>query len=362
MKKGTKLQPAPAPQANTQPAITVGLDLSDRNLHFCEIDADGEIIAESRIPLTAAALRKQFGGREKLRIALETGAQSGWVQRELQAMGHEVIVANARAVESIHGNRHKGDQRDARQLARLARVDPALLAPVQLRARQQQLDLLRIRVRALLVEMRTMLVNGVRGLAKQEGERVPSTTTDRFAARARQSLTGALREILEPLLAVTQKVSDCIEKSEEDLDKIAETKYPDTRWLRQVPGVGNLTALTFLLTIGDPTRFAHSRDIGPYLGLTPARRQSGDSDPQLRITKCGDRYLRKLLVQCAHHILGRWGKDSALRDWGLKHTGGSRSSKKRAIVAVARKLAVLLHRLWTTKEAYKPYPNQVMAA
>ena len=86
MKKGTKLQPAPAPQANTQPAITVGLDLSDRNLHFCEIDADGEIIAESRIPLTAAALRKQFGGREKLRIALETGAQSGWGQRELQAM------------------------------------------------------------------------------------------------------------------------------------------------------------------------------------------------------------------------------------------------------------------------------------
>lgn len=362
MKKGTKLQPVPARQAVGQPSITVGLDLSDRTFHFCEIDAAGEILAEGRHALTPAALRKQFQGRARLRLALETGGQSGWVHRELQAMGHEVIVANAREVKSIHGNRHKGDRRDARQLARLARVDPALLAPVQLRGHQQQLDLLRIRVRALLVEMRTMLVNGVRGLAKQEGQRVPSTATDRFAARARENLTGPLREILEPLLAVAQRVSDGIEKCEEELEQLAETQYPDTRWLRQVPGVGNLTALTFVLTIADPARFTHSRDIGPYLGLTPARRQSGESDPHLRITKRGDRYLRKLLVQCAHHILGRWGRDSALRQWGLAHSGGSRSAKKRAIVAVARKLAVVLHHLWTKKESYRPYPNEVAAA
>ena len=123
-----------------------------------------------------------------------------------------------------------------------------------------------------------------------------------------------------------------------------------------MPGVGPITALTFVLTLGDPARFAHSRDVGPYLGLVSRRRQSGEQDPHLRITKCGDRYLRQLLVQCAHVVMGRFGPDCALRRWALEHAGGSRTAKKRTVVAVARKLAVLLHRLWLRQEEFRPFP------
>lgn len=131
---------------------------------------------------------------------------------------------------------------------------------------------------------------------------------------------------------------------------------PETRWLRQAPGVGPLTALTYVLTVSDPGRFAHSREVGPWLGLVPRRRQSGEQDPHLRISKCGDRYLRKLLVQCAHVVMGRFGPDGALRRWALEHARSSRSAKKRTVVAVARKLAVILHRLWVSRQSFQAFP------
>ena len=238
----------------------MGIDLSDRTAQYCHLDASGEVEAAGRINLTPAGLQKAFGALAPIRMAIETGAQSGWVKRCLEAMGHEVLVANARELQSISGNSRKSDQRDAEQLAR---VDPKLLKPVELRSEGQQLDLMRIRARALLVDMRTKLVNGARGLAKVEGVRLPSSSTGGFAARAKQSLGEKMLNVLGPLLQVIEQLSAAITTSDEAIEQTAATQYPETRWLSQVPGAGKLTALTYVLTLGKAERFAHSRDVGP---------------------------------------------------------------------------------------------------
>ena len=156
---------------------------------------------------------------------------------------------------------------------------------------------------------------------------------------------------MEQITSLTER----IRQYDRQLEAVSKERYPETELLRQVEGVGPLTGLTFVLTLGDPSRFEESRSVGAYLGLVPARDQSGDSDPQKRISKEGDEMLRRLLVSCAHYILGPFGSDSDLRRHGEKIAcRGGKNAKKRAVVAVARKLAVLLHRLWVTAETYEP--------
>jgi transposase len=164
-----------------------------------------------------------------------------------------------------------------------------------------------------------------------------------------------LRAALEPLLASIASMTETIRGYERRIEELGQTEYPVTNRLRQVEGVGPITALTYVLTIDSPERFRRSRMVGAFLGLRPRRDQSGGSDPQLHITKAGDKTLRRLLVGSAHYILGPFGSDCALRRFGLALASrGGKNAKKRAVVAVARKLAVLLHRLWLTGEEYDP--------
>jgi transposase len=150
-------------------------------------------------------------------------------------------------------------------------------------------------------------------------------------------------------------LTEQIQGFDQRIEHMAESKYPETKVLRGVKGVGALTAMSFV-TVGDAKRFRKSRDVGCYLGLRPRRSQSGERDPQLGITKAGNRPLRATLVQCAQYVLGPFGPDSALRRWGLTLAQrGGKNAKKRASVAVARKLAVLLHRLWVTQKPYEPF-------
>jgi transposase len=286
---------------------------------------------------------------------METCGQSPWVSRWFESKGHEVVVANARELQAITQSRRKNDRRDAKKLAQLARADVELLHPVRHRCEQQQADLTAIRARAVLVEARTTFINSVRGMVKAFGYKLPSCASGNFAVRALQHMPSILRQRLEPLIEQIESISQTIELYDEQIRQLAETAYPETRFLRQVSGVAHLTALTYVLTIGDAARFASSRDVGSYLGLTPARRQSGDSDPQCGISKEGDRYLRKLLVQSAQHIIGRFGRDCDLRRWALAKITSNKSSKKIQVVAVARKLAVLLHRLWADGAAYQAF-------
>ena len=341
-----------------QPKLTVGLDLGDRSSWYCVLDERGELQWERKVSTTAKAMREAFHGMPRSRIALETGTHSPWVSRLLSELGHEVIVAHARNVRLIGESRRKDDRLDARTLARLARIDPQLLSPVRHRSAQAQADLTLIRARAGLVRARTALVNTVRSLAKSYGERLRSCNVRNMDPEKAEGLSPELRAALEPLLKTIESLSAGIREYNQRIEALAERSYPAVALLKQVKGVGTLIALTFLLTLEDPHRFRKSRDVGCYLGLQPGRRNSGQSEPQMHISKEGDPYLRTLLVQGAQHILGPFGPDCDLRRWGLKLTErGGKSGKKRAIIATARKLAVLLHRLWVTGDVYEPLHN-----
>jgi len=339
----------------SQPKLTVGLDLGDRSSWYCVLDECGAILREQRLSTTAKALQEIFGRMPHSRIALETGMHSPWVSRLLSELGHEVIVAHARNVRLIGESRKKDDRLDAQTLARLARIDPELLCPVKHRSAQAQADLTVIRARAGLVRARTALVNTARGLAKSYGERLRGCNVRNLNPEKAAGLSPELQRALEPLLAGIEVLSQPIGEYNERIEKLAQESYPQATLLKQIKGVGTLIALTFLRTLEDPHRFAKSRDVGCYLGLQPGRRNSGQSEPQMHISKQGDPYLRTLLVQGAQHILGPFGVDSDLRRWGLKLAErGGKSGKKRAIIATARKLAVLLHHLWVSGEVYEP--------
>ena len=338
--------------------LTVGLDVGDRSSWYCVLDECGAVVLEQRLSTAPKAIDKVFGGMPRSRIALETGMHSPWVSRRLSELGHEVIVAHARNVRLIGESRRKDDRLDAQTLARLARIDPQLLCPVKHRSARAQADLTVIRARASLVRARTALVNTARGLAKSYGERLRGCNVGNMNPEKAEGLSPELQAALQPLLAGIEALSEQIRESNERIERLAQESYPEVTLLKQVKGVGTLIALTFLLTLEDPHRFAKSRDVGCYLGLQPGRRNSGQSEPQMHISKEGDPYLRTLLVQGAHHILGPFGGDCDLRRWGLKLAErGGRNGKKRAIVATARKLAVLLHHLWVSGEVYEPLHN-----
>ena len=338
--------------------LTIGLDLGDGSSWYCVLDETGRVRLEQRVSTTPKAMREGFGGMPRSRIALETGMHSPWVSRLLSELGHEVIVAHARNVRLIGESRKKDDRLDAQTLARLARIDPQLLSPVKHRSAKAQADLTVIRARAGLVRARTALVNTVRGLAKSYGERLRGCNARNMNPEKAEGLSPELQTALQPLLAAIESLSERICEYNQQIEQLAESRYPQVGLLKQVKGVGTLIALTFLLTLEDAYRFRKSRDVGCYLGLQPGRRNSGQSEPQMRISKEGDPYLRTLLVQGAQHILGPFGPDCDLRRWGLKLAErGGRNGKKRAIVATARKLAVLLHRLWVSGEVYEPLHN-----
>src|SRR3989441_6253216 len=338
--------------------LTIGLDLGDRWSFYCVLDEAGKILLEQKLPTTPEAMKQTFGKIPRSLIALETGTHSPWVSRLLTELGHQVIVAHAQKVELITKSNRKDDRHDARTLARLARIEPEWMWPVRHRSAKAQIHLTVIRARAELVSARTALVNAARGLAKSFGERLPKCGTQQVSRKSAAALSVELREVIEPLLREIESLNERIKEYDARMEKIARESYPQVELLKQVKGVGTQIALTYILTLEDPHRFPKSREVGCFLGLRPGRRDSGESHPQMHISKEGDPYLRTMLVQGAHYILGPFGEDSDLRRWGLRLAErGGKNAKKRAVVAVARKLAVLLHRLWVTGEVYEPLRN-----
>jgi transposase len=342
--------------------LTIGLDLGDRWSFYCVLEEAGKIILEQKVPTTPEAIQQTFAKIPRSLIALETGTHSPWVSRLLTELGHKVIVAHAQKVQLITKSNRKDDRHDARTLARLVRIDPKLLGPVRHRSAKAQIHLTVIRARAERVSARTALVNAARGLVKSFGERLPQCGTEQVSEKLAEGLSTELRDVLVPLLREVQSLSERIQEYDEWMEKIAQEVYPEVSLLKQVKGVGTQIALTYVLTIEDPYRFGKSRELGCFLGLRPGRRDCGKSEPQKHISKEGDRYLRTMMVQGAHYILGPFGEDSDLRRWGGKLAErGGKNAKKRAVVAVARKLAVLLDGLWVSGEVYEPLRNSQKA-
>jgi transposase len=335
--------------------LTIGLDLGDRFTEGRVIDSGGELVEGFRVRTTPRALSDRLASYPPSRIVLEVGTHSPWISRLVAEHGHEAIVANPRRVRLISENDSKSDGVDAELLARLGRIDPALLKPIVHRGASAQRDRMLIQARDGFVRARTQLINQARGLAKALGARLPSSSTVAFPKRVRDTTPLDLFPGLEPLLETIEHLTRTIRQFDREVERLCRECYQETMILRQVPGVGPITALYYVLTIEDPSRFPKSRSVGAYLGLRPKQRDSGEQQPQLRITKAGDVLLRRLLVSSAQYVLGPFGPDTDLRRSGLRMAKrGGKAAKKRAIVAVARRLAVLLHRLWVTGEEYEP--------
>jgi len=334
--------------------LIAGMDIGDRFSYLHVLDAEGEMLEETRVPTTPRGLRQSFESRPALRIAIEVGTHSPWISRILEKLGHDVLVANPRQLRLIHSSTRKNDRLDAERLARLLRLDPALLSPVDHRDEEAQAALALVRARSALVSARTKLVNHARGSSKSRGHRLPSSSAAAFP-KLLAEFPDELRRSLEPVGACITQLSIEIRCYDTRIKELSAERYPETELLRQVAGVGPVTALVFRLVVQHPARFPRGRQVGAYLGLVPRQDQSGGSDRQLRITKAGDRMTRTLLVQCAQRMLGPFGEDSDLRRWGLQLAArGGKAGKKRAVIGVARKLSVLLLALWRTGAEYEP--------
>lgn len=336
------------------PAI-VGLDVGDRITHLCALDEARVVLARGRFATTPEAVRKTFGGRAPMKIVLEAGSQSPWLSAELRELGHHVQVADPRRVALIGQGHRKTDRRDAEVLARLALGMPELLGEIHHRELAEQADVAMLRARDLCVRMRTKGVQHVRGTLKAFGVRMRPCSAASFHRSVREVIPEALQAALGGVLSTLADLERQIRDYDRRLEKITLERKPAAARLQEVNGVGAITSLAFVLTLADPSRFRCSRTVGSWVGLAPRVQASGDRDPELSISKTGDGYLRRLLVQSAQYILGPFGQDSDLRRFGLRLAErGGKAAKRRAVIAVARKLAVLLHRLWVSSEPYEP--------
>jgi transposase len=334
------------------PNVTAGLDLGDRVSRVCEIDAAGKIVKTAAVATTPGAIERYFGGRPRCRVVLEASTHSPWVSRQLKELQHEVVVANTSEVYAKRPRKRRNDRTDAEFLARQGRADVELLHPISHRSAEAQQDLALLRARDQLVGARTKLINHVRGSVKSLGGRINKCAAESFARQAGRQVPEALRPSLAPLLEVIADLTTRIRGMDQQVERMVE-EHPEAVLLQQPKGVGPLTAIAFVRAVEDPRRFKHSRQVGAFFGLVPKLDESSDSSPQLRITKAGDALVRKYLVSSARYILGPFGPPCDLRRYGeVIAARGGKNASKRAAVAVARKLAVMLHRLWVTNVQY----------
>ena len=273
--------------------LTVGVDLGDQWSHYCILGLEGETLAEGQLRTNPQDGAEFFEALNAARVVVEVGTHSAWVQEVICGYGHEVLVANPRLMEGSKRRKRKNDRIDANKLARLGRVDPQSLHPIQHRSREVRQDLVVLRARDALVAARTELINATRGLVKSMGTRLPKSSNPSFAQKDEEAVPFEIREALLPLVRMAAALSDCIQGYDEKIEELGREKYGHTTLLRQVKGVGPITALAYVLTLENPERFVKSRDVGPYLGLVPKQEDSGESQPQLGISKTGDTMLRR---------------------------------------------------------------------
>ncbi len=337
---------------------TIGFDLGAKSSTFCVLDGSGEIAAEGQVSMARTRLAKFFGDEPPSRVILEASGSSRWTALLATSLGHEVIIGNPRKIRHITQSDTKSDRNDAFRLADLGQVRPRLLSPVRIRSDKSHDGRMHQRVRAQLVATRTALVNCVRGCARSLGHPLPSSSTRSFVKKANRLLPQDARATLSPLLDQLLTLGEQISKCDATTESLGTEVFPETAIFRQIAGVGPVLSLAFACSIDDPTVFKDSRSVGAFFGLAPKSRQSGKSAPQLRISKRGDPETRRLLVSAATYILGPFGPDCDLRRYGERVArSGSQAAKAKARIAVARKLAILLHRLWVTGEEYQPLRN-----
>jgi transposase len=334
--------------------LTTGLDLASKKTYQYTVDPGGKCLGKGYVPTTREDLKLLLDGPPR-RVVLEACGSTRWVAHLCEELGHEVIIANPRKFHLISKSERKNDARDARLLAETGQLQPHHLHPVRLRGDDCQRVRVLMAARRQLVDQRVALVNFVRGQMRTLGVSLPPCSTRVFADRTRGLIPQELSAALVPLLDQIKLLGQNLDQYDAMVEELGESRFHDAHVVRQIPGVGPLLSLAFVTTLESPEHFKSSRDVGAWVGLTPKQRQTGGRDPQMRITKCGDKELRRLLVAGATWILGPFGPDCDLRRFGERiRARGDQTSKAKARIAVARKLAVVMHRLWTTGEVYEP--------
>ncbi len=336
----------------------VGLDIGNEKHEVCELNADGEKTFEAALPNDDNVMewfRSRYERPGGVLVAMEAGTGSAWIYESLRELGFDPRVGNPRKLRVIWDTDKKNDKRDAEMLARIARFDINMLHPITPKDGKARAGLAVLKARDKVVKSRTEMVNAARGMAKNFGVKLPKCSTDSFHRKVAEHIPEPLRPALNPLLEAIAKQTETIRHFDRMIAKMSK-EYPASRILTGIQGVGPVTALAFILTINSPERFRRSRDVGPYLGLVPKQDQSGATDKALGISKAGDIMVRRLLVSCAQYILGPFGEECDLRRYGTRLAGNGRNKvrKKKAVVAVARKLAVVMIHLWKTGEEYDP--------
>lgn len=331
----------------------VGLDVSLKNTSVCVVDQDGSIVSEGSVVSDpdAIATYVQDKAPEIHRVGLESGPTSIWLWRELAKRDLPVICIDARhAKAALSMQINKSDRNDAAGIARI--MQAGWYREVQIKSPRSDAARALLNSRALLVKIKRDLENQIRGLLKCSGLVIGRATGGAFTQKANALVESdpALSEFVEPLLGVRDSVQGQLVMLDRRVRQLAQS-LPQTRAFMTVPGVGPITALSFMAAIDDPTRFKRARNVGAYLGLTPRRYASGEVDWQGRISKCGDAMTRTYLFEAAGVLLMRVKRWCALKAWGLRIA--KRSGMKKARIAVARKLAVILLRMWRDETEFQ---------
>ncbi|MBD9529947.1 IS110 family transposase [Paracoccus sp. PAR01] len=331
----------------------VGLDVSQKETAVCVVDEYGRVIFEGRARSDPGALAAILAKKAPLaeRVGFETGAMSSWLWHELKRIGLPVVCIGARHAHAVlSGRMNKSDENDARGLAELVRI--GWYREVAVKSEASQLVRALLVARSRLVAIRRDLENQVRSMLKEYGLIIPRAIAGQFRRRVIE-LTGdehILWAVLLPLLLVHDHVCSELEGLDRQIREMARTDET-TRRLMTIPCIGVVTALTFRHTIDDPSRFRSAASVGAYLGLTPRRRQSGEMDTTGHVSRWGDRLLRAYLFEAASVLLHRTKRWCALKAWGLRLD--KRNGMKKAQVAVARKLTVILHCIWVDGTSFE---------
>ena len=330
---------------------TIGADVSDRTTKICVMTkADGgerRIVVETTCATTKAGFEEAFSKFDRSwPVVFETGTHCRWMDRLFRRMGFKTIVGNPGKIPSITKSNTKNDRNDARELARLAIADPAMLHPVFLRDEVYQQMLRFHHARNVLISQRTQTINQIRGFAKSMGYRIECSSTGRFHEQRKAGWPNELEECTWPLMGVLKAINLKIKAYDKLIARLAERPEfkPMIERVRVVYGVGTIGSTVFVAAIGGrPDRFDRVRDIGPYFGMIPKQDQSGDDDKQLHITHAGPEIVRTALVECAGVVMMEKSKDTDLKLKGLRIAmRGGKIARKKAKVAVARGLAVAM--------------------
>jgi transposase len=330
----------------------VGLDVSQKFTQACVIDSKGSLVWQGQCASTPQAIAETIKARapEVARIGLESGALSTWHWHGLNGLGLPVVCLDARHAQAILSLQvNKTDKNDAQGLAQIVRM--GWYREVRVKSIESHRVRALIGVRAQLVGMRTRLVNQIRGTLKTFGIVLGKAGGRAFEQRVEELSreAGILGESLRALLAVLRNLSQQVVRLDQCARKFGKENAA-CQHLMTVPGVGPITAMAFVTAVDNPARFTKSRSVGAYLGLTPRRYQSGDMDITGRISRCGDRLVRSYLYEAANALLLRVKRWSSLKAWGVRLA--KRVGMNKAKVAVARKLAVLMHRMWMSGEEF----------